>query len=203
MSVYSNSASGSPDETRAYVTAVLGLLGSQDPFDVLRRTPAALRQVVAGCSPEQLARPETPGKWSMQQVLRHLADSDLVWGFRLRMILAHDRPQITGYDQDKWADRLHYADADAEESLAEFEVLSPREHAPGRPRDAGRAPARRRTRRTRRGEPRACDQALRRSRHPSPATAGPHPRPCPTLTPHMAVSNGLTANRQVTPMAGQ
>jgi DinB family protein len=56
-------------------------------------------------------------------VLRHLADSDIVWGWRMRMVLAHLRPTLTGYDQDLWADRLKYAEADAEQSLREFAVL--------------------------------------------------------------------------------
>jgi hypothetical protein len=59
----------------------------------------------------------------MVQVLQHLADSDLVWGWRVRLILAHDRPQITGYDQDRWADRLHYADADPDDAMAALNVL--------------------------------------------------------------------------------
>ena len=56
-------------------------------------------------------------------MLRHLADSDLVWGWRLRLILAQDRPTITGYDQDQWADNLHYGETDPAESLETFAVL--------------------------------------------------------------------------------
>ena len=73
--------------------------------------------------PAQLRTPEAPGKWSIAQVLRHLADSDVVWGWRMRLILAQDRPPITGYDQDLWADRLHYAESDPAESLDTFRVL--------------------------------------------------------------------------------
>jgi hypothetical protein len=57
------------------------------------------------------------------QVLQHLADSELVWGYRLRMVLAHDRPAITGYDQDLWATRLHYEAADPRQALEEFSML--------------------------------------------------------------------------------
>ena len=41
----------------------------------------------------------------------------------MRLILAQDRPPITGFDQDLWADRLHYANADPDESLETFAVL--------------------------------------------------------------------------------
>ena len=57
------------------------------------------------------------------QVLQHLADSEVVWAWRMRLILAQDRPVITGYDQDLWAERLHYEDADPADALDTFAVL--------------------------------------------------------------------------------
>jgi hypothetical protein len=59
----------------------------------------------------------------MRDVLAHLADSDLVWGWRLRLVLAQDRPPLTGYDQDAWASRLGYADSDPHDSVELFSVL--------------------------------------------------------------------------------
>ena len=78
---------------------------------------------IAGVSPEQLRQPERPGKWSIAQVLQHLSDTEIVGAWRFRLILAQDRPQITGYDQDIWADRLHYADADPAAALELFTVV--------------------------------------------------------------------------------
>ena len=123
MSVFTNPASGSQAHAEAYIEAVLGLVGEQDPLAILRATDGALHRAVDGLSAAATARPEAPGKWSIAQVLRHLADSEIVWGWRLRMVLAHDAPELTGYDQDAWADRLGYADADPTESLEEFAVL--------------------------------------------------------------------------------
>jgi hypothetical protein len=54
-----------------------------------------------------LRRPEAPGEWSVAEVLQHLADSDLITGYRIRLMLAQDNPPIPGYDQDAWARRLH------------------------------------------------------------------------------------------------
>lgn len=90
---------------------------------VLRDTASALTRRIEGLEATQVSRPEAPGKWSIAQVLQHLADSELVWGYRLRMVLAHDRPAITGYDQDLWATRLHYADADPRQAIHDFSVL--------------------------------------------------------------------------------
>ena len=123
MSVFTNPAASSKEDGKAYSAAVIGLVGDDKPLEILTSTEARLREAIRGLSAEQLARPEVPGKWSINHVLRHLADSEIVWGWRLRMVLAHDRPQITGYDQDAWADRLKYGDADAANSIAEFAVL--------------------------------------------------------------------------------
>lgn len=123
MSVFSNTAKDSPEDRARYAPAILDLLGAREPIEVLRRTPDAANRATAGLSAAQLRQPEMAGKWSIAQVLRHLADSEVVWGWRMRLILAQDRPPITGYDQDQWAERLHYADADPAESLDALRVL--------------------------------------------------------------------------------
>ncbi len=123
MSVFTNSSARSIEEAKAYTAAIIDLLGSQKPLDVMQATEKALEDAVSGMTRQDIARPEAKGKWSALQVLQHLADSELVWGYRLRMILAHDRPAITGYDQDLWADRLHYGEADPAQAIREFGVL--------------------------------------------------------------------------------
>jgi hypothetical protein len=123
MSVFTNPASSAPEQAREYVRAILDLLGTANPIDVLRQTPAALDRRVADLSREQIGQSEAPGKWSVRAVLQHLADSDLVWGYRVRMVLSHDRPRLTGYDQDLFASRLHYEEADPAAALEQFRVL--------------------------------------------------------------------------------
>ena len=53
----------------------------------------------------------------------HLADSEIVGAFRFRMVLAHEQPPIPGYDQDLWANRLRYADAEMAAALEQFSSL--------------------------------------------------------------------------------
>jgi hypothetical protein len=107
----------------AYIASLLQALGSTDPMEVLAETPRALRAAVAGLTRQQDAIPERPGKWSVRQVVQHLADSDLVGAFRFRMVLAHDAPELPGYDQDVWAQRLAYQDTDVSSALHEFSIL--------------------------------------------------------------------------------
>lgn len=123
MSVFTNPASRSIEQAREYTVAVLDLLGSKDPMNVLGSTPEAVRNAVSGLTEHELSQPEAPDKWSIRHVVRHLADSDLVWGYRVRMVLAQDRPTLTGYDQDRWAERLRYDQASVAMALEEFSVL--------------------------------------------------------------------------------
>jgi uncharacterized damage-inducible protein DinB len=123
MSIYTNPASASSEEAEGYIRALLDLLGDQDPMAVLKDTPAAARQLTRGLTLEELRTPETEGKWCVAEVLGHLADSELVWGYRLRRVLAEDHPPLKGFDQDLWASRLRYAEADVENALDMFCAL--------------------------------------------------------------------------------
>lgn len=120
---FTNPADAAPEAAAAYVRALLDLLGDRDPLAVQRQTVAAVRAAVAGLDEAALRRPEAPGKWSVVEVVQHLADSELVTAYRLRMIAAHDTPPIQGYDQDRWAQRLHYADARLDDALEQLDVL--------------------------------------------------------------------------------
>jgi hypothetical protein len=123
MSVFTNPANGAAEHASAYVQAVLELLGDRDPLNVLRATLSELPKAVAGLSAKELRQPERPGKWSIGQVLQHLADCEVVWAWRMRLILAQERPPITGFDQDRWADRLHYDEEEPSDALDLFSAL--------------------------------------------------------------------------------
>jgi hypothetical protein len=123
MSILTNTASRSADEAAEYTRAILGLIGSRDPMAVLASTPAEIQRLVADLSEAQSAQPESKGKWSIRQVVQHLADGEIIWGWRMRMVLSHERPAITGYDQDAWATRLAYHDVPLPQSLADFEYI--------------------------------------------------------------------------------
>ncbi len=123
MSVFTNPARGAKAAADAYIRATLDLLGDRDPLVVLRETAARLRSRCKGVGDNALRRPEAAGKWSVLEVIQHLADSELVWAFRLRLVLAQDRPELTGYDQDAWCDALRYREVPPTLSLRQFDAL--------------------------------------------------------------------------------
>ncbi|HEY2806471.1 MAG TPA: DinB family protein [Gemmatimonadales bacterium] len=122
-SPFSNPATRAPAAATAYVRSILALLGGRDPLEVLPRLAAEVRERVKGLSPAQLQRPEAPGKWSVHELVSHLADSEVVFGWRLRVVIAQDRPTITGFDQDAWVTRVRGAYPDSASAIQQIAVL--------------------------------------------------------------------------------
>jgi hypothetical protein len=94
-------ASTRPEE---YREALLAVVGEQEPLAVLERTPARVRELVAGRDPSVLDVPPAPGEWSAAQIVGHLLDVDMVYGFRIRQALTVDRPVLQGYDEKLWSE---------------------------------------------------------------------------------------------------
>jgi hypothetical protein len=88
VSIFTNPASRSPEQDAAYAAAVRDLLGSSDPLAVLADTARAVERILAPLTDAQVRRPEAPGKGSQLQVVHHLADAELMWGYRHTAIAA-------------------------------------------------------------------------------------------------------------------
>ncbi len=88
-----------------------------------RAGTVALAQALHGVTPEESARVPAPGKWSINQIVRHVADTEIVVAMRLRLIVAEDKPVLSPFNQDRWAAALGYEDANPFVSLALFEAL--------------------------------------------------------------------------------
>lgn len=101
-------------------------LGGQDARAVLASTPGLLHQAACSLSPEQLDAPIATGKWSVRQIVAHLADCEIAFSFRLRQTLAGpaegaSQVSIQPFDQDAWA--RHYEGYDLPSGLALFRAL--------------------------------------------------------------------------------
>ena len=91
-------------------------------IELYRGGYAAVVEALLKITPEEADARPAPGKWSVREIVHHLADSEMTAAVRLRWLIAQDRPTIQGYDQDEFARRLYY-DRPYEVSLELFRVV--------------------------------------------------------------------------------
>src|SRR5436305_950856 len=106
-----------------YIQRILGNVEGQDPIKVQKSTAPRLKKAIQGLTPKQLKWKPEPGKWSIAEVLAHLADAEIVGSWRMRLIVGASGTTVQPFDQDVWASMFRYAERDAKQSLEVFRVL--------------------------------------------------------------------------------
>ncbi|HLK22004.1 MAG TPA: DinB family protein [Bryobacteraceae bacterium] len=86
----------------------------------LRRGAEMVAVSITGAAGSELDYAPEPGKWSIRQIVAHLADSEMVAGMRLRRIIAEDNPKIEAYDEKAWAANLDYTRRKTSPALETF-----------------------------------------------------------------------------------
>jgi tRNA-binding EMAP/Myf-like protein len=112
-----------PETPQTYTARLLALAAGADALEILASTPRRIGELLAGPTVAELRRQPSPRRWSVAQIVSHLADSELVFAYRVRQILAAPGTPIQAYDQEAWASALHYDANDAFEALALLTVL--------------------------------------------------------------------------------
>ncbi len=93
-----------------------------------RRGPEIVAAVMTGAAgPEVDWAPE--GKWTIRQIVAHLADSEIMASERFRRTIAEEKPALLSYDQNAWTANLDYARRKPSESLELFRRLRADNHA--------------------------------------------------------------------------
>jgi hypothetical protein len=106
-----------------YIHRILGYVEGQDAIKVQRTTASRLKKAIAGLTAAQLKWRSEPGKWSIAEILAHLADAEIVASWRLRSVVGENGVTIQPFDQDAWASVFDYQSRDAKKSLETFRVL--------------------------------------------------------------------------------
>lgn len=106
-----------------YSARLASLVGNADPLAILQSTPRRIGVLISGRSVLDLQKPPSRGRWSVAQIVTHLADAEIVGAYRFRLILAAPGTPIQAYDQNDWAREMHYERTDAHASLALFSAV--------------------------------------------------------------------------------
>lgn len=110
-------------DTAEYLKRIKDYTAGGDPLERQRQTPLLLAQLTAPASNRQLTTPPSPGKWSVAEILAHLAEDEIATAWRYRQMVEHSGIALAGFDQDMWARLGAYASREASESLQLFRLL--------------------------------------------------------------------------------
>jgi uncharacterized damage-inducible protein DinB len=106
-----------------YKARIISHVQGRDPLALLAAAPDTLAALLAQTPESALSRRPASGKWSIQEIVAHLAEDELVGAYRIRLILSKPDIAIQAFDQDAWAVTGRYAQIETQVSLALFRSL--------------------------------------------------------------------------------
>jgi hypothetical protein len=113
----------SVSDPQAYRDNLFKLLGDQNPLEVLAQTAATLADIVRKHPATVLRTRSCEGKWTPNEIIGHLTDSEWVYGYRLRLIICEDNPTILGTDQDLWVAGQRHNEREPSELVEMFQTM--------------------------------------------------------------------------------
>lgn len=112
-----------PETAEQYRNRMFSHIAGRDPLQLLAAAPRKLERLLQGVSAAKLRKRPAPNKWSIAEIVGHLADSELVAAVRMRLILGAPGTPITPFDQDVWVTALHYDKRDMRKALEQFRAV--------------------------------------------------------------------------------
>ena len=106
-----------------YKARILGLMEGKDSVSVQRETGAKLSRLVEGIPADKLSKRPAPDKWSVSEILAHLAEAEVGSFWRYRQMIEHNGSAIIPFDQDLWYKLGEYPSRNPQESLQLFRLL--------------------------------------------------------------------------------
>jgi len=110
-------------DPQTYSEKMFKLVGDRDPLEVLAQTASVLSDIVRQHPATVLQTRPFEGKWTPNEIIGHLADSEWVYGYRLRLILCEDNPTILGTKQDLWVSGQRHNEREPSELVEMFRSL--------------------------------------------------------------------------------
>jgi uncharacterized damage-inducible protein DinB len=106
-----------------YTQRMLSYSEGKEPLRLQATAPKKFAALIKGKNKKQLTRRPAPGKWSVAEIMAHLADAEVVLSWRLRQTLSSNGVAIQPFDQDVWASTFDYAHHDTKQALERYRVL--------------------------------------------------------------------------------
>jgi len=111
------------ETTEQYKARITGYVAGKDHFKVFQATPKKLAVLLKKSAGKKLTQRPQADKWSIAEIVAHLAESEIVIGYRLRMMLAANGILIQVVDQDAWQSNARYLQTNMGKALQLFKVI--------------------------------------------------------------------------------
>jgi uncharacterized damage-inducible protein DinB len=111
------------ETAQEYTQRIVAHTEGKKPLAVQAATAKRLVRLIKGVPTSKLRKRPAPDKWSVGEILAHLAEAEIVAGFRMRLILGAPGTPIAAFDQDAWVISGHYAKRDPRKSAEQFRVV--------------------------------------------------------------------------------
>jgi hypothetical protein len=95
----------------------------RDPLTMQRDAPRTIAALVDGVPTDKLKRRAAPDRWSVVEIIAHMAEDELTSSWRYRQMIERDGAALMGFDQDLWARLGNYREWAPEDALAMFRLL--------------------------------------------------------------------------------
>ncbi len=112
-----------PETPEQYRQRMFALIDGKNPLKLLAAAPARLAKLLKDVSAAQARKRPAPEKWSVGEIVTHLADTEVAVGYRIRAIAGQPGTPIIGFDQDAWVTALHYDQREMKKSLAQYRAV--------------------------------------------------------------------------------
>jgi hypothetical protein len=112
-----------PETPQQYTQRMLDNTQGQDPIKLQSATAKKLERLIKSVPTAKLRKRPAPDKWSVAEILAHLADAEIVIGWRMRSILGSPGTPIQAYDQNAWVTSGHYEKRDPRKAIAQHRAV--------------------------------------------------------------------------------
>jgi len=106
-----------------YTVRMLGYTEGKQPMKLQAATAKKLASLIKGVPTAKLRKRPAPEKWSVAEILAHLADAEIAGSWRMRLILGAPGTPVAAFDQDSWVKSGHYEKRDPRKAVEQFRVL--------------------------------------------------------------------------------
>ncbi len=115
------------ETAQQYIQRITAHVEGKQPLAVQAATAKKLERIIKGLPTAKLRKRPAPDKWSVSEILAHLADTEIVVGFRMRLILDAPGTPVVAVDQDSWVTSGHYEKRDPRKSVEQLKSLTPQQ----------------------------------------------------------------------------